>query len=83
MKVIEGKENRFGKHPIIFKSCNLKQIYHWLFNNYYGYKFAIVMDTNFDEYQEMEETYVYFLDEIAEEVADYCGVEFIDRRAQQ
>lgn len=83
MKVVEGKEDRFGKHPIIFKSFNLKQIHQWLFNNYYGYKFAILIDEAIDEYQEIDEVYVYFLDEIAEEVADYCGAELIDRRCKK
>lgn len=74
MKVIDsGEPDRFGEYPIIFKSANVKQINEWLFDHYQGYKFAIIFDTTKDEYEEMDEAYVYFLDGVLNEAAEYVG----------
>jgi len=74
MTVIDdGRTDRFGNYPIIFKSCTPKQIHEWLFDHYQGYKFAIVFDETKDEYEEMGEYFVYFLDGILAEAADYSG----------
>ena len=74
MKIIEnGEQDRFGKYPIIFKSASVKQIDEWLFDHYWGYKFAIIFDTTKDEYEVMDKSYVYFLDEVLDEAAEYAG----------
>ena len=76
MKVIQDVADRFGKSPIIFKGRNIKleDIHQWLFEHYQGYKFAIVIDETVDEYEEQftKSVYVYFLDEIKEELEAYC-----------
>lgn len=76
MKVIQDVTDRFGNYPIIFKGRNikLKDIHQWLFEHYQGYKFAIVIDETVDEFEEQftESVYVYFLDEIKEELEAYC-----------
>lgn len=76
MKVIEETQDRFGRYPIIFKGKNVKleDIHDWLFSHYQGYKFAIVIDETVDEYEEQftKSVYVYFLDEIKEELEAYC-----------
>ena len=79
MKVENGdKLDRFKRNCIIFHTTDISKIHEWLFSNYNGYKFAIVFDETHDEYEPHgKETYVYFLDKVLEEVADYCGVEVI------
>ena len=77
MKVIEDTQDKYGNYCIIFKSTNLKQINEWLYSHYSGngFKFAIVIDVSTDgDYEELTETYVYFLDEITEELLDYAGL---------
>ena len=59
---------------------NLKQINEWLYSHYSGngFKFAIVIDVSTDgDYEELTETYVYFLDEITEELLDYAGLKAV------
>lgn len=76
MKVIQDVADRFGRYPIIFKGKNVKleDIHNWLFSHFQGYKFAIVIDETIDEFEEQftKLVYVYFLDEIKEELEDYC-----------
>lgn len=76
MKVIQDVTDRFGRYPIIFKGRNIKleDIHQWLFEHYQGYKFAIVIDETVDEFEEQftKLVYVYFLDEIREELEAYC-----------
>ena len=76
MKVIQDVTDRFGRYPIIFKGRNIKleDIHQWLFEHYQGYKFAIVIDETVDEFEEQftKLVYVYFLDEIKEELEAYC-----------
>lgn len=77
MKVIEDTKDKYGTYCIIFKSTNLKKINEWLYNHYggCGYKFAIVIDVSLEsDYEEPTETYVYFFDEITEELLDYTGL---------
>lgn len=57
-------------------------IYKALWNDYQldGFKFAIVIDLNTDEYVEPEEDVnVYFLCDILPEVIDYCGTDEVLR----
>lgn len=80
MKVIEDTQDKYGNYCIIFKSTNLKQINEWLYSHYSGngFKFAIVIDMGTDgDYEELTETYVYFLDEITEELLDYAGLKAV------
>lgn len=76
MKVIQDVTDRFGRCPIIFKGKNVKleDIHNWLFSHFQGYKFAIVIDETIDEFEEQftKLVYVYFLDEIKEELDAYC-----------
>lgn len=76
MKVIQDVADRFGRYPIIFKGKNVKleDIHNWLFSHFQGYKFAIVIDETIDEFEEQftKLVYVYFLDEIKEELDAYC-----------
>lgn len=77
MKVIQDVEDRFGRYPIIFKGKNVKleDIHNWLFSHFQGYKFAIIIDETVDEFEEQftKLVYVYFLDEIKEELDAYCN----------
>lgn len=77
MKVIESDTtDRYGKYPIIFpKSATAAQIYDWLYDHYggEGYKFAIVIDVSHDMREDPGPTYVYFLDEIEDELKAYSG----------
>lgn len=77
---VESKD-RYGTDCIIFKTHNLKDIQEWLWDNYggYGYKFSIVIDMSKDEYEVPGETYVYFLDEILPEAAEYAGKEIVNK----
>ena len=78
MKVITDNIDRHGRCPLIFSGAkNLKEIHEYLWKNYYGYKFAILFDETKDEYEEYDsKIYVYFLDEVAEELAEYGDYEF-------
>lgn len=75
MKVVEDKKDRYGRYCLWFSSCNLKDIHDWLFKNYSGYKFVIVVDTTHDEHEPLESPVpVYFMDTVVTEVAEYAGV---------
>lgn len=74
MRVVMDKKDRYGRYPIWFSSCNLSDIHDWLWENYQGYKFAIIIDTMVDEYAPIEKPVpVYFLDEVEKEVKHYKG----------
>lgn len=81
MKVIEDKPDRFGEYPIWFYSYNLKDIAEWLYHHYDGYKFAIVIDVSKDSDGDVLEKPlpVYFLGDIAEEVAQEADKVLIDK----
>ena len=89
MKISEGeKPDRFGNYPIWTKGkdANPQKIYEELWGRYggQGYKFAIIFDCSKDEFEDPEnETPIYFLDEILEEVIDYCGIEKVKRRVDE
>ncbi len=89
MQISEGeKPDRFGNYPIWIKGkdANPQKIFEELFYKYggQGYKFAIIFDLSRDEFEDPEkETPVYFLDEILEEVIDYCGIEEVRRRLDE
>ena len=81
MKVTDNgnTQDRFGKYPVIFKNASIKQIHEYLFNHYNGYKFALIFDETHDMYEEMNEAYVYFLDEVLDEAAEYAGKRVVER----
>lgn len=82
MKVNTEYQDRYGRYPMhVTGMKNLKELHEYLFNNYQGFKFAIVFDETHDEFEELEPgILVYFLDEIAEEVAAYADCEIVKRR---
>ena len=79
MTVIEDAEDRYGQSCIIFKTTNLKLINEWMYNHYggNGWKFVIMLDENGDEYHEMNEAYVYFLDSLTDEFISYIGKDIL------
>lgn len=89
MKVYEGeKTDRFGNYPIWIKGkdANPQKIQEELYRRYggQGYKFAVVFDCAKDEWEEPEEeTAVYFLDTILDEVISYCGPDEVRRRMDE
>jgi len=82
MKVIEDKQDRFGNFPIWFNSYNLKDISEWLYSRYNGFKFAIVIDVSKDSDGDVLEKPlpVYFLGDIAEEVAQEVDKKLVDKK---
>lgn len=77
MKVIEDTKDRYGINTIVLFSRNLDQIYEYLMHTYPGYKFATVIDTSKDEWEETKTTNVYFLDDLQTEIEDYTGKKLI------
>lgn len=82
MKVIEDKQDRFGNFPIWFNSYNLKDISEWLYSRYNGFKFAIVIDVSKDGDGDVLEKPlpVYFMGDIAEEVAQEADKKLVDKK---
>lgn len=82
MKIKDGIQDKYGRYPLrVTGMKSLKELHEYLFSNYQGYKFAIVFDETKEEFEELEkEIFVYFLDEIAEEVAEYTDCEFVKKR---
>ena len=66
-----------GRYPEITcsPSATLKEIwsYLWEHNGGEGYKFGMVFDCSKDEYEDIEEFNVFYLDELDEEVKAYKG----------
>lgn len=82
------KKDRYGRYPIWIKGkdANPQKIQEALYSRYggQGYKFAIIFDCSKDEYEEPEvETPVYFLDDILDEVINYCGVEAVKKELER
>lgn len=77
MKVVENENqvDKYGRNYIKFTGVkNLQEIQNWLFDHYQGYKFAMEFDCYSDECQEIgNEYWVYFLDDLAEELLIYSG----------
>ena len=89
MKIIEEeKADRFGNYPIWIKGkdANPQKIHEELWRRYggQGYKFEIIFDCSKDEWEEPgNETAVYFLDDVLDELISYCGVEEARRRLDE
>lgn len=75
MKVTEQNcEDKYGRCYIKFTGVKcLQEIQDWLQQHYQGYKFGMIFDTTSEECDEVgNEYWVYFLDELADEVFGYC-----------
>ncbi len=87
MIVEEEKEDCYGRYPVCRvsgKDKDIGNLYKWLFNNYQGYKFAVMIDCTKDEYEDPEESEpVYFLDTVVEEVIDYCGIDTVQKKIDE
>ncbi len=86
MKINENeKTDRFGVYPCCWvsgKDACPQNIQEWLYAHFQGYKFAIVFDCTKDEYEEVREVPVYFLDTMLKETVDYIGTEEVKQRLE-
>lgn len=78
MKIDETQVDRYGRSVLVFSGVKkLSDIYDWLFTNYNGYKFGIVLDCSQPEREEPDgKIYVNFLDELLEEIASEAGYNY-------
>lgn len=81
MKVNTDCTDRFGRSYMTFSGAkSIDEVYLWLQMHYDGYKFGIVFDCTTSELQEPDKNfYVYFLDELTEEVMQYSDFYKVDR----
>ena len=82
MKVLEDETDRYGRSMFVFSGVkNIDEVYTWLQQHYSGYKFGMVFDCTRDELQEPDRKfYVYFLDELTEEVMAYSDFVKVDNK---
>ena len=82
MKVLEDETDRYGRSMFVFSGVkNIDEVYTWLQQHYSGYKFGMVFDCTRDELQEPDRKfYVYFLDELTEEVMAYSNFIRVDKK---
>jgi len=86
MKIIgneESTQDYIGRCPVC-SVTGLAKLTDWLFHNYQGYKFAVVIDVYGDEYPVPENPADYTadvlcLDEVFEEAAMYIGLDEAQR----
>lgn len=79
MKVIDDGEFKdwCGRYPIRFqKAKSFQKVYDWLYSNHPEHKFAVLFDCT-EGYLDLDELFVYFLGDIAEEAASECGMKCI------
>ena len=80
----EERQDKYGEYPACWvKSADLTRLQEWLFNNFNGYKFAVVFDCMKDEYEEAKEMPVYFLDCVSKELIAYAGKDAIKRELEE
>lgn len=82
MKVTENCLDRLGRTYTLFSGYrSIDDVYLWLnLHGYSGYKFGIVLDCTKEEMHEPDKRlYVYFLDELTEEVMHYSDFVKVDR----
>lgn len=75
MTVKEDQTDGYGRSGIIVFSGakSVDEVYQWLHKHYQGYKFGMVFDCMPEELRAPDRNYyVYFLDELADEVMSYC-----------
>lgn len=79
MKIKEtDRPDRFGIYPCCWvsgKDACPQSIQEWLYTHYQGYKFAIIFDCTKDEYEEVKEVPIYFLDTLLKETVNYIGID--------
>ena len=82
MKVLEDETDRYGRSMFVFSGVkNIDEVYTWLQQHYSGYKFGMVFNCTRDELQEPDRKfYVYFLDELTEEVMAYSDFVKVDKK---
>ena len=82
MKVLEDETDGYGRSMFVFSGVkNIDEVYTWLQQHYSGYKFGMVFDCTGDEFQEPDRKfYVYFLDELTEEVMAYSDFIKVDKK---
>lgn len=89
MKIIENsdKEDFANRCPVctVVKGSEFAKFIDWLYRNYQGYKFCIVIDVYDDEYPLPENTSdfkidVLLLDEAFDEAAFYIGLDGAQKR---
>ena len=82
MTVKEDNTDRVGRTYMIFSGVRcIDEVYLWLNQHYSGYKFGIVFDCTKDEFEPPDKkVYVYFLDELMDEVMSYCDYRKIDSK---
>ena len=83
MKVKDNGRDGYGRDCFVFSGYrSIDDVYEWLYQNgYSGYKFGAVIDCMPDEMHEPDrKLYVYFLDELMEEVAYYCDFIKVDNK---
>ena len=79
MKVIEDEEfkDRYGRYTIRFQNAkSFQKVYDWLYSHYPEHKFAVIFDCT-EGYLDLDELFVYFLGDIAEEAASDCGMKLV------
>ena len=80
MKVIDNDgefKDRYDRYPIRFqKAKSFQKVYDWLYSHYPDHKFAVMFDCT-EGYLDLDELFVYFLGDIAEEAASECGMKLI------
>lgn len=82
MKVLEEGKDGYGRDMFVFSGVkSVDEVYTWLQQHYSGYKFGMVFDCTHDELQEPDRKfYVYFLDELTEEVMAYSDFVKVDKK---
>ena len=80
--MLEDETDRYGRSMFVFSGVkNIDEVYTWLQQHYSGYKFGMVFDCTRDELQEPDRKfYVYFLDELTEEVMAYSDFVKVDKK---
>ncbi len=70
---------------MIFETTDSRKIEAWLWEHYSGeaYQFGILLDVPEEWAGPPKETYVYFLDTVAEEAAYYAGKKLCDGGCQE
>jgi len=79
MKVIDDGEFKdwCGRYPIRFQNAkSFQKVYDWLYSNHPEHKFAVLLDCT-EGYLDLDELFVYFLGDIAEEAASDCGMKLV------
>lgn len=75
--------DRAGRYPLRFpKSARISDIREYLFHTYPDYQFCIYFRFT-EEYDELEEIDVYFVDEILGEIATFMGKDDAIKRIKE